>query len=254
MKTLGLALTLALTLAACEMGPLDPADENAARTRGELVPVYFVDGHGLTAVYKEAAGSDITTELFELVREGPGDRSDLRSFIPGEADLIAATETESDESLRLELSSAFWELPAGERFAAAAQIAFTYASLEEGKRILLLDGTVPGELRDGNGDPVRQPLTSRSFADLQPWVQVQQPVAGASVPHSFPVRALLVEGTDATVDVLQGDRTVINDLALEPTTVVELEPGLEGEILLRISVTGTDEAEHITEMLLRLTG
>ena len=87
--------------------------------------MYFVDGHGLTAVYKEVGSDDVTLELFDLIKEGSEEREELQTFVPESAELVATTETESDESLRLELDESFWGLPQGERFAAAAQIMYT---------------------------------------------------------------------------------------------------------------------------------
>ena len=218
------------------------------------MPVYFVDGHGLTAVYKEALSEDITTALFDLIKEGPGERDELRNFVPGAAELVATTETESDESLRLELDESFWELSPGERFAAAAQITYTYATLEEGKRLILLDGPVPGELQDGNGELLRQPLTPGSFGDLAPWVQVQQPVAGAVVRHSFPLVALTPPGTLGTVEVLHSGEGAAPAMKLKETTEVNIAPGLRGEIILRITVEERGGGRHVTEIPLELAG
>ena len=243
-------IALLLTLGAC-----DPSNgETAPAGETESVPVYFLDGHGLTAVYKELSGKDITLELFSLIKQGPGDRDELRSFVPDDAELVATTETESDESLRLELDDAFWELPPGERFAAAAQIAYTYASLEEGKRLLLLDGTVPGELQDGNGELVEQPLTAESFGDLAPWVQVQQPVAGATVRHSFPLVTASRPGTEGTVEIFVDEESVVPAVGLEETTVIDVEPALSGDIIVRITMTDEDGGKHITELPLHLAG
>lgn len=238
------------------LGGCDDSSSPEARGSGatETVPVYFVDGHGLTAVYKNFGGSDITTELFDLIKEGPGNRQELRTFVPESAELIATTETESDESLRLELSGAFWELPQGERFAAAAQITSTYASLEEGKRLFLLDGPVPGELQDGNGELLEQPLTTNSFGDLAPWIQVQQPVAGATVRHSFPLVALLQAGSTGTVDVLHDGEHAAPPVPLKETTVINLQPALRGEITLQITVKDETGASHVTEIPLEVAG
>ena len=248
-----IALTLWVSLAACEVGPLDPADEpNAAEASGEMVPVYFIDGHGLTAVYRSLSGRDITTELFDLVAEGPGGREELRSFLPADAELVATTESESDESLRLELGEGFWALPPGERFAAAAQITYTYASLEEGKRLFLMDGTVPGEIDDGSGNAVEQPLGTGSFGDLAPWVQVQQPVAGAAVRHSFPVAALIKPGAVAKVQVFQDGEGVSMPVRLKGTTNVNVDMKVKGEIIVRIVTRLEDGSKHTTEIPLEI--
>lgn len=250
----GLRLTCTLAVLLLVLGACDKASpESTGSTLSETVPIYFVDGHGLTAVYRELPGGDVTMELFRLIQEGPGDRAELQTFVPRSAELIATTETESDESLRLELDDAFWDLPAGERFAAASQIVHTYASLEEGKRLLLLEGPVPGELEDGNGNTLRQPLTPDSFGDLAPWVQVQQPVAGATVRHSFPLVALLKAGAVGTVEVIQDGEVAMPTTKMDETTVINIEPALRGEITLRITVKEAGEGGHVTDIPLHLT-
>lgn len=217
-----------------------------------MIPVYFVDGHGLSAVYRELGSTDITVELFDLLMEGPGEREDLQSFLPPDAELIATTESESDESMRLELGDVFWDLPPGERFAAAAQIAYTYASLEEGKRLFLMDGTVPGEITDGSGEAVEQPLGAESFGDLRPWAQVQQPVAGASVRHSFPVAAIVKPGANAELQVFQDGEEVTTPVQLDGETVLNIDMEVEGAIVVRIVTRSDDGSEHITEIPLEI--
>ena len=250
-----LSLTCIAVASLVFFGACDRVSEGgSAKSAAETVPVYFVDGHGLTGVYKDIQGEDITLELFDLIKEGPGEREELQTFVPDSAEIIATTETESDESLRLELNGAFWDLPQGERFAAAAQIVHTYASLEEGKRLLLLDGTVPGELQDANGELLRQPLTPESFNELAPWALIQQPVAGAVVRHSFPVVALLQPGTEATVDVLHDGEHAMPAMQLEETTVVNIEPALRGQVTLRITVKEKDGSEHRTDIPLEVAG
>jgi hypothetical protein len=242
-----LTVFLLVVAVACEPSTAPPEAERA----GEMVPVYFIDGHGLTAVYKSLPSGDPADGLFELLKGGP-ERDDLRSLLPEAATLVASTETESDESLRLQIHDAFWDMPAGERFAAAAQIVYTYASLEEGKRVLLMEGTVPGVIEDGSGMTLDQPLSTDSFGDLSPWVQVQQPVPGATVGRSFPVVARVRPGTTAEIEVIGSNGEPLGSpRELDPSTVVKLEPAHAGSVTLRIIVRDGG-AKHTTEMPLEV--
>ena len=119
---------------------------------------------------------------------------------------------------------------------------------------MLLDGPVPGELQDGNGKALRQPLTTSSFGDLVPWVQVQQPVAGATVRHSFPLQAELQPGAQGTVEVLHDGEGAIPALRLEESTVVNLQPGIRGEIILEITVKERGGGRHVTQIPLEVAG
>lgn len=149
--------------------------------------MYFFAGHALNAEYISIdAGGAPEEAIFEAVADGP-EREGLRNFVPTSATLEGVGETQ--ERLKLTLSEAFWSLPEGERYAAAAQIIFTMAVLEQGKEVFLLDGVVPGPIADGNGDELEQPLSRSTFRDVRPWVEVQQPAAGAVLGKSFPVVA-----------------------------------------------------------------
>lgn len=149
--------------------------------------MYFFAGHALNAEYVEVAGTNPEQELVEALADGPA-RRNLKNFVPEDAQLESAGETE--EQLKLTLSDEFWELPVGERYAAAAQVVFTMAVLEEGKRVFLLDDVVPGAIVDGDGDELAQPLSRTDFEDVRPWVEVQQPAAGAVLSgDAFPVVA-----------------------------------------------------------------
>lgn len=216
----------------------------------EYVAAWFVNGHGLDPVYRQLdPGDDIAGALIGLLEETP--EEPLQTFVP-EGSFVSSGEREGSESLQVELGTAFWDQPAGEVYAGAAQIVNTLATLEEGKEVILLDGTIPGEILDGSFEPISQPLSRDSFEELQPWFVVEQPVAGSTVGASVPVR-VVVEG-NATISalILQGeDNPLGGNRAFTEQTTLELPAGLSGEATLYLRVT-TESGAHTTEMPLRV--
>jgi hypothetical protein len=214
------------------------------------VPAYFLEGHGLMPEFRRLPPGDPVDGLLNMLVEGP--RNEAReTFLPKEAAVVDTSEREADESLAITLNDAFWELPDGERFAAASQIVFTIATLEEGRRVFLLDGTVPGDIEDGNGDEVSQPLTRDAFPELKPWIQVSQPVPGAVVGSSIPVQALL-QGEDATAVLVQGDDLLARGRMESGRALLEVGRGEPGPATLVIELTADGE-RHTVRLPLTLS-
>ncbi|MGI8407072.1 MAG: hypothetical protein ACR2L3_00970 [Actinomycetota bacterium] len=115
------------------------------------------------------------------------------------------------------------------------------AVLEEGKAIFLLDEVVPGAILDGNGKELTQPLTRDDFEDVRPWVEVQQPAAGAVISgDSFPVVAN--QRARGTVSLLVGGKSGPTVRLIDGTAQVsipqkiERSSGSEADAVLEITV------------------
>ncbi|HEU4480866.1 MAG TPA: GerMN domain-containing protein [Actinomycetota bacterium] len=211
----------------------------------------MIDGHALLPTYRPLPAGDPASALVgllaDLVAEGG-----LRNFVPPTTRVTSEAENESDRTMQVGLSDDFWALPEGERYAAAAQIVYTLATIEEGKRLLLLDGTVPGQLHDGDGQPLGLPLTRASFSELEPWIQLVQPVAGATVSGSFPLRIITRDALPATAEVetSHGSRTIE---LVDGSGRINLPPGASGDMTLRVIVRDRG-GPHTVEVPLRSAG
>lgn len=230
-----------------------PSEKTSPPEQQDIAPIYFFSGHALIAEYRPFAGQAPEQAIFEEIARGPEDAA-LRNFVPQDAVLESAGE--SEEKLKLTLSEHFWDLPVGERYAAAAQITFTMAVLEEGKAIFLLDEVVPGAILDGNGEELTQPLTRDDFEDVRPWVEVQQPAAGAVLSgDSFPVLASLRGRATASLSV-DGEPgpsvQVIDGMARVPIPQLEgRSSGSEADAVMEIFVMSGGE-RHVTRLPLKL--
>ncbi|MGH2754465.1 MAG: GerMN domain-containing protein [Actinomycetota bacterium] len=243
------ALLLLAFLAACT-GDGD-GTPGAPVPAGDHVPVYFVEGHGLIPEFRELPSGDPVEGLLQLISAGPRGAG-RTSFVSEDVSVLDTGEREADESVSIQLNDAFWSLPEGERFAAAAQIVYTVATLEEGKRVLLMNGTVPGRITDGNGERVAQPLTRESLDELEPWIQLSQPVAGAVVGSTIPVQARL-RGQDATAVLVQDDDLLARGRLDGGAVLLEVGDAEPGPVELVVELT-VDGARHTVRLPLVLSG
>jgi hypothetical protein len=205
--------------------------------------VYFLEGHGLMPEFRRLPPGNPVDGLLQMLVDGPRDQS-RETFLPGDAAVVSTTERDADESLAVELNDAFWALPEGERFAAASQIVYTVATLEAGHTVFLLDGTVPGDIRDGNGDRVKQPLTRDALGELKPWIQVSQPVPGAVVGRSIPVQATL-RTPDATAVLVQQDDLLARGRLDGGRVLLEVGSGKPGPATLVIELSADGEKHTV---------
>lgn len=186
-----------------------------------------------------------------MLEEGPT-VDGHQNFVP-EDSFVDASEDDSAQRLVVELSEGFWSQPPGEQYAAAAQITFTLAGLEEGKELLLLNGTTPGELLDGSFASVEQPVGRSTFDDVRPWVQITQPVAGAVVGSNIPVSVQLREGI-ARAEIRDGERTLATDaIRADSTARLKVAGSHQGEIELVITIRGGVGDFHVVRMPLTLS-
>ena len=250
MLTRAAALVLCLLLVACT-GDDEGAREPEGTPKGEYVAAYFVEGHGLIPEFRRLEGDDPVEAMLGMLVDGPRTRG-RETFLPDTAAIVDTAEREADESLAIELNAAFWALPDGERFAAAAQIVYTLAALEEGRTVYLLDGTVPGDIKDGNGDRVEQPLTRDAMEELKPWIQVSQPVPGAVVGRTIPVQTTL-RGPDATAVLVQDDDLLARGRLDSGRVLLEVTSGEQGPVSLVIELTADGE-RHTIRLPLTLAG
>jgi hypothetical protein len=217
--------------------------ETSAQPKGEYVPVYFLEGHGLMPEFRRLPPGDPVDGLLQMLVDGPRNQS-RETFLPGDTAVVDTAERDADESLAIELNTAFWALPEGERFAAASQIVYTVATLEEGRTVFLLDQTVPGDIRDGNGDRVDQPLTREALGELKPWIQVSQPVPGAVVGRSIPVQATL-RAPDATAVLVQQDDLLARGRLDGGRVLLEVGSGEPGAATLVIELSADGEKHTV---------
>ncbi len=209
--------------------------------------MFFFDGHALLPEFHELGPGDPAQALLDLLEQGP--RGDLRNFVE-KGSFVDSSEREGLEQISLELSADFWSRPAGEVYAAAAQILFTVATLEEGKEILLLNGTVPGQVLDGSSEAIEQPLTRDDFTDVRPWVEVAQPVAGSTIGNSFPVTLILREG-DATVTLVSSDGTFGSLEMKGGTKLFASKASTRGPAELEVVMTDAEGATHTVTVPVR---
>jgi hypothetical protein len=173
--------------------------------RSQFVAVYFFDGAALAPEYNPLPRAAPQDAIMSLLLDGPSTDGWTTALAPHT--LLLSTD-EVDERLVLQMSSAFWSGSKEAVRKRAAQIVYSMATLEEGKEVTLLDGFSPGAIAGARGRPLKQPLERGDFADLQPWIQVLQPVAGALVANPIPIR-VIVRGHDrASVEVVAGRRVV----------------------------------------------
>ena len=193
--------------------------------------------------FRRLPPGDPVDGLLQMLVDGPRNQS-RETFLPGDTAVVDTTERDADESLAIELNAAFWALPEGERFAAASQIVYTVATLEEGRTVFLLDQTVPGDIRDGNGDRVDQPLTREALGELKPWIQVSQPVPGAVVGRSIPVQATL-RAPDATAVLVQQDDLLARGRLDGGRVLLEVGSGEPGAATLVIELSADGEKHTV---------
>lgn len=212
--------------------------------------LYFVSGHALVPEAHELSyGSEPAADLISALATTPDD-AERTTFVPADS-FESARENEAEERLEIELSDAFWNLPEGERFAAAAQIVQSLQPLEGGKEVILLDDAAPGEIRDGNGRLVEPPFTPSDLFELRPWIVVVQPVPGALVAETIPVRAPSDRG-DVTAALLQGGRLIAEAEVKRGSGDISLEGADPGDITLRLTVEA-DEGVTV-DVPLRVAG
>lgn len=244
LKTRSLLL-IVLLLSSCT-GEAD----TSSKEQGELVAIYRFDGHALLPEFEPLPSGDPVEGLIALLGE-PSGNNDLVSFVPKGSYESSSEREGATEQLVLRLSDAFWDRPAGEVYAGAAQIVFTVATLEQGREVLLLDGTVPGEVLDGSFEPIDQPLNRELFADVKPWIEIIRPVAGAAIGSRLPVEVRLRQGM-ADIELLRAAQGVEQVLAGERTrsgsAILEVEDAPSGDVILSIEV-----GEHSVRIPLTLT-
>lgn len=216
----------------------------------ELVAVYRFDGHALLPEYEPLPDGDPVEGLVGLLGEPPQD-SGLVSFVPKGSFESSSEREGAGEQMVLRLNDAFWDRPAGEVYAGAAQIVFTVATLEQGREVLLLDGTIPGEVLDGSFEPIDQPFDRHLFEDVKPWIELVRPVAGAVIGGRVPVEVRLRQGT-ADVELLRAAQGVEEVLAGKRTrsgsVILEVEEVPDGRVILSVEV-----GEHSVRIPLTLT-
>ena len=207
--------------------------------------MYFFAGHALNAEYVSIdAGGAPEEAIFSAIVDGP-QRDGLRNFLPADSTVEGVGETQ--EKLKLTLSEEFWELPVGERYAAAAQVTFTMAVLEEGKEVFLLEDVVPGPIVDGDGEELQQPLSREDFKDVRPWVEVQQPAAGAVLGKSFPVVAEVRGRATAVVRTPDGlsPPMPLRKGHADMRMLSDGDEPVQGTVVITVSDGGFD---HVTEV------
>ncbi len=211
-----------------------PAPEAPLPPTQSFVAIYHYDGRALAARYTPLPPGEPARELIGLLLQGPAETG-LRSAIP--AGTESPSQAEAGVGLVLEMSDGFWSGGAAAIRRRAGQVVFTMANLEEGKQVTLLKGLVPGEVRDNNGDVLRQPLRRDDFRDLRPWIQVIQPVAGAIVGATVPVRVLSRGGTDLVVSVIDSSRATLLTRSIPPdgASIGPIPPDASDELTINIS-------------------
>lgn len=167
-----------------------------------------------------------------------GPRSEeLASALPSDARVTDVFEAK--EGFLLELNEPFWSRDDEAVRRAAAQIVFTLATLEEGKRITFFDGLVPGAIPARDGSPLDQPVTRADFGELRPWIEVGQPVAGAVVARSVPVR-LQLRSTRRAIAVVtaRGETIARRPVDEDDSLMLPLVNAQEGTISITTTTTG----------------
>ncbi len=108
------------------------------------------------------------------------------------------------EALVFGLSEAFWDASDRVVYERTAQLVYTVAALEAGKQVLLLRNGVPARAVRPGGEQLDLYLERADFADIAPWIEIGQPVAGATVGRTIPVSFSVSKARAVRVDVLSG--------------------------------------------------
>ncbi len=208
--------------------------------------MFFFDEEALIAEYSELPEGEPVGEILSLLARG-AERPELTSSVP--PDLEVADVEEAGESYFVELGPGFWDMTRTKVRRAAAQITYSLATLEEGKQLTLLDDGVPGFVPNGSGGELEQPMSVEDFASAQPWILVEQPVAGSLVADPMPVSAVLRGGGGALVEVVADDRVVGSG---DTTTPVDWDWS-SGPALVRFSAR-IEGSPHLVEVPVVLSG
>jgi hypothetical protein len=142
---------------------------------------------------------------------------------------------ELEEGLLLEMSEPFWTAPAERRIGAAAQIVYTMAALEDGKRVTFLRGALPHPIETGSGLRSRGPVARGLYSNMGPWIVTSQPVAGSTVGTQIPLRARLRGRGSLTAALVVEERTVARVTAETGMATIEVPQGVGGPAIVRVS-------------------
>jgi hypothetical protein len=160
---------------------------------------------------------------------------------------------EIDEGLLLEMSDGFWRAEAAARAKMAAQIVYTMAALEDGKEVRFLKGALPAPIEIADGSKVTRPVTRHDYGAFQPWIQVTQPVAGATVGAAIPIELILRDPGPVVVR-LRSDGKTIGRMVLEGGSgSLDIEGAGPGAVVLFVS-TGVGGKNHSVGIPLRIAG
>lgn len=146
--------------------------------------------------------------------------------------------TRDGEALVFGLSEAFWDAPGPVLYERAAQLVYTAAALEAGKQVVLLRNGVPARPVRPGGGRLGLYLERNDFADVAPWIEIGQPVAGATVGRTIPVSFSVPKSRGVQVDVLAGG-SVVKSVRLDaPGGSVRVPANAGGEATVRFTQGG----------------
>lgn len=139
------------------------------------------------------------------------------------------------EALVFGLGKTFWDAPARVLYERTAQLVFSVAALEAGKQVVLLRNGVPARAVRPDGEQLGLYLERADFADVAPWIEIGQPVAGATVGRTIPVSFSVSKSRGVQVDVLV-DGSVVKSMRLgAPGGTVRVSANAGGEATVRFT-------------------
>jgi len=131
----------------------------------------------------------VLTELFAGLTTKEQQLNRWRTAVPPDTKLLTPPTQETDGTLVVDLSQAFFQASGPAQINAVAQVVFTVTAIEGVQRVkILVEGQPQGWPRgDGTAQPVGEPLTQYAYPELSPDSQPDYPPAPSpSAPTTVP--------------------------------------------------------------------
>jgi len=188
----------------------------------------------LAPEYRTLPDGDPQRRLVELLASGS--EAELQSRWTDIAYGRGGESSNTDgEALVFGLGEAFWDASDRVLYERTAQLVFTVAALEAGKQVVLLRNGVPARAVRPDGERLDLFRERADFADVAPWIEIGQPVAGATVGRTIPVSFSLSKDRDVRVDVLTGGSVVKSVHLHSPGGSVRVPDNAGGDARVRFS-------------------
>lgn len=190
---------------------------------------------------------DPQKRFVELLAAGPEAGLENRWSTGIEYERGGETSNKRGEALVFGLGETFWNTSDRLLYERAAQLVFTVAALEAGKQVVLLRNGVPARAVRPNRGELDLYLERADFADVAPWIEIGQPVAGATVGRTIPISFSVSGDAPVRVDVVS-DGSVVSSVRLRsPGGSIRVPLVADGEAIVRFS-----QGDHSVDVPVRV--